>query len=447
MISLLLLQACQNAPSETHTVTDGNNTQTDTTALNLDLPSISAQGIILIQVDALRMDHLGVYGYARDTTPTLSSEDWVVVDGLNATSSWTVPSVSSLMSSLAPYVHGVQYDDNVDHHLNAMLTAPRWSDALGAAGVHTLLASGSNFVVPDNGIGGGFDQSILFGKTWPDNHLMSLESQVIDWLKMVGDEPFFIVMHVMNAHDPYYAPPDAADTWIADEDIPFNPANSMTQSSEINAAFMTDPEGTAQAVIDVYDEQILGIDQAIAHLEGTLSANGMLDKTLLVLTADHGESLGDGGQPFFGHGNELTQEQLRIPLLLKHPSLPAGPRDCLSENIDTIPTLVQLMGWSAHLEAQGQALQSGCRTISRSELYGPDDTLYQISVSDAHYRLTRGCANGEEKANDLVADPMGITFVSPDTIPQIDALRLSLDAYSAEMDAIGSPACKLQPPI
>lgn len=446
MISLLLFQACQNPPSDIRTVTDGNTT-TDGTLLNLDLPSISAQGIILIQVDALRTDHLGVYGYSRDTTPTLSSEDWVVVDGMHATSSWTVPSVSSLMSSLAPYAHGVQYDDNVDHHLNAMLTAPRWSETLGATGVRTLLASGSNFVVPENGIGGGFEQNILFGKTWPDNHLNSFETQVVDWLGTVGDAPFFIVLHVMNAHDPYYAPPEAANTWIADEDIPFNPANSMTQSSEINAAFMTDPEGTRQAVVDVYDEQILGIDQAIAHLEDTLSANGMLDKTLLVLTADHGESLGDGGQPFFGHGNELNQEQLRIPLLLKHPSLPAGHQSCLSENIDTIPTLVQLMGWTAHIEAQGHALQSGCRTISRSELYGQNDTLYQISVSDLHYRLTRTCSNGEEGANDLVADPTGVTFISSDTIPQIDALRLSLDTYSSEMEATGSPACNLQPPI
>lgn len=395
----------------------------------------------MVQVDALRADHLGVYGYERDTTPELSEGGWLRVDGLSPTSSWTPLSVSSLMTSLPPYKHGIRYFDMAHGQLNAHLTAPRWSDAFVAAGIRSYLATGSNFVDASTGIGGGFTATSTRGKLWPENNFSILSTPVLDWLATLPpDAPFFVMIHIMNAHDPYFASSDVEGTWVDSDTLPFSPtSNSGQQPAQIQLAFSEDPDGTRQAVIDIYDEQILSVDQALSSLESNLSDLGLLDRSLLVLTADHGESLGDHDNGYFGHGNSLLQEQLHIPLLLKHPELPPGIVRCNASNMDTLPTLARMMAWPVALEAEGHALQDGCRSIVMSELYDNEGTLTFISASDSHYRLSRVCLQGDELANDLLEDPTGANFIDPQTIPEIDALRLSLDEYALSLQtALGS---------
>lgn len=419
------------APTDTAAQTDS----TTTPAIPA-LARIQAKGILMVQVDTLRVDHLGAYDYERDTTPTLSTGDWLRMEGVSATSSWTPLSVSSLMTSLPPYQHNVRYYDQAQMGLNVILTAPRWSDALEAAGIHTFLSSGSSFFKKSTGIGGGFSAEIAFGKHFPANNMTELMEPVAAWLADLPlNEPFFIVLHVMNTHSPYFAPAESVSTW-SDTNLPFQlGTDSLTQANQISTAFAIDPEGTRQDVMDVYDDQILGMDMALHNLEDMLSQQGRLDSTLLVFTADHGESFADHGNSYFGHGEGLPQEQVRIPLMLKHPQITPGILDCVASNMDTLPTLFRMVGWNIPLETQGQELQAGCRTIALSEFYDVDGILNTISAANKNVRLIRNCMTGEESAYDLALNIDGSSMIDPNTIPEIDSLRLSLDDYASKIYA------------
>jgi membrane-anchored protein YejM (alkaline phosphatase superfamily) len=180
---------------------------------------------------------------------------------------------------------------------------------------------------------------------------------------------------------------------------------------------------------------------ALAALEDGLSARGLLDQSLLGLTADHGETLGDRDSGIFGHGNDLPQEQLRIPLLMKNPQLTPEVLDCVASNMDTMPTLIRMMGWEAHVEAQGLALQDGCRSITHSELYGNDGSLSYISAANKNYRLVRACNDGTEIAYNLETNQDGSQLMDPNSVPEIDSLRLSLDTYGDAIQAATGSGC------
>jgi hypothetical protein len=326
--------------------------------------------------------------------------------------------------------------------LNVILTAPRWSDALEAAGIHTFLSSGSSFFKKSTGIGGGFSAEINFGKHFPANNMMELMEPVAVWLAdLPPNEPFFIVLHVMNTHAPYFAPEESAGTW-SDANLPFQlETDALTQANQISAAFTLDPEGTRQAVMNVYDDEILGMDMALRNLENMLEQQGRLDSTLLVFTADHGESFADHGDSYFGHGEGLPQEQVRIPLMFKHPQLIPGVLDCVASNMDTLPTLFRMVGWTIPMETEGQELQEGCRNIALSEFYDVDGILSNISAANKNFRLIRDCMTGEESAYDLASNIDGSSMIDPQTIPEIDSLRFSLDDYASKIYDVNNNFC------
>lgn len=437
MSLFLLLLACSGSEKPSlDTPSEDSHALSAVTGLG----TIEARGLILIQVDTLRADHLGAYGYERETTPTLT--DWLRVEGLSSTSSWTPLSTASLLTSLPPYAHGVRYFVPAETAMNATLHSPTWASALEATGVRAMVASGSNFISQSTGFLTGFTLGATEGKTWPDNNMTTLSGHVLGWLDTLpAEQPFFVFIHVMNTHDPYFAPAESENTW-SDGSVPFSPnVDSSSQQAQIRTAFAQDPNGTRQAVIDVYDDQILGLDMALAALEDGLSARGLLDQSLLVLTADHGETLGDRDSAIFGHGNDLPQEQLRIPLLMKNPQLTPAVLDCVASNMDTMPTLIRMMGWEAHVEAQGLALQDGCRSITQSELYGDDGSLSYISASNKNYRLVRACQNGSEIAHNLESNPDGSQLIDPNSVPEIDSLRLSLDTYGDAIQAATGSGC------
>jgi hypothetical protein len=351
------------------------------------------------------------------------------------------------MTSLPPYQHGVRYFNTSTNALNALLTAPRWSDALQAAGISTFLATGSYFFDVSTGIGGGFSGVSTSDKRYPNNHLDTLIPTVLDWLAALpSDVPFFVVLHAMNAHDPYFSTTETANTWTNPQLLPFGQeVDPMTQSEQIRAAYQQDPTGTRQKVMDLYDEEVLGLDMALSRLEQGLSERGFLDRSLLVLTADHGETLGDRNSSTFGHGESLPQEQIRLPWMLRHPEISPGLLKCTASNMDTLPTLIHLMGWSLPSLGEGQALQNGCRSISTSELYNWSGMLTYLSAANTDYRLNRDCIGGQETAQDLRSAPDGTVSIDPTTIPEIADLRSAMDAHAAAILAQINTPCHVSP--
>jgi arylsulfatase A-like enzyme len=415
---LFLLGACRPAPAPV----DGLSQQ-----------GLTAQNIVLIHVDTLRADHLAAYGYERSTLPLLESRPWVVVDGYHSATSWTAPSSASMLTGLEIHHHNVRYWDSSGPGapINQPLDAPTFAAHLSSLGWHTGLASGNTFVSEVTSLSNGFAHR-TDDPTAPPNSAF-LAEDLLAWLDTVPPgEPFLLMMQPMDAHQPWDPLREDHGTWSAPDALPFDIGDPQDKQLLLleESRVATDDAGRGllrQAVRDIYDEQLLGLDRSVAALLDGLDARGRLDDTLVVISADHGESLDDLGVGVFGHGGSLRQELVRVPLMLSHASLPAGTEDCLSQNIDLFPTLLRALGLPPLLGIDGVALQDGCRPYATSSLYnaGHNGTgeLDQISAVNRDVRVTVECMGNRLLVFDLATDPTCVSAMDPHDVSGTGDLR------------------------
>lgn len=380
---LLLLTACQHMDAPDSPVEE----EAEANSLRLSLDGV--RNILVLHVDAFRYDHMSLYGYERQTTPDL--DGWWKMDGLVSAASWTAPSTASFLSGLDPQRHGIRYATPAESGLNANLTAPTFTEGLRDLGFQTFLSSGNNWVAPVTGIGNGFDTYQPVMKQYPEGNL---DAQSISFDRFLQDRnpdlPFFAMMQVMDTHAGYFPIAEVAGTWA--ENVPFDVSMpSPDQDRDIERLYAEDTPGLVQAVNDVYDEQILGLDHSVWRLQRLLDARGLTDDTLVVFTADHGEKLGENGG--FGHNGDVTSELVHLPLALYYPGLKPESPQCLSENVDTFPTLLTALGLPVPENIDGHPLQNGCRTYARSSVYGPNGDGYRLSVEDRENRLIWDCGS------------------------------------------------------
>jgi arylsulfatase A-like enzyme len=340
---------------------------------------------LLIQVDALRRDHLSVYGYERKTSPNLE-KDWLAFEGLTTAASWTAPSTASLLTGLQPYRHGVQYaKQQAERVVNQPLHAPSLVEVFKAADYRTALITGNAYVGSDTGMNVGFDRTIFVNKQYPFSNLGQEQVQLETWLHEIpADAPFFAMMHAMDVHAPYYSPEGTEGTWSKGGML--TDLEDYAQQEELSALYAQDPDGTAAEVNALYDEEILGLDRAIQGMLEMLERSGRSD-TLVVLIGDHGESLGERGQ--FGHGSSLEEEQVAVPFLIHHPELAGGRHSCLASNMDILPTLIRSLNLTLPEGLDGRPLQEGCLGTPTATLYDPqrDGILNMVaSYGEAGHR-------------------------------------------------------------
>jgi arylsulfatase A-like enzyme len=256
-------------------------------------------------------------------------------------------------------------------------------------GYETYLASGNNWVGPSTGIANGFNNYDLIGKQYPQGNLDAQTANFDRFLQnKKGDQPFFAMLHTMDVHNPYFAIPEVAGTWAFD--IPFDEtAGYPDQENEIRSEYAAGTVGLVEAVGDVYDEQVLGLDAQMGRLLALLEARGLAEDTLVVLTSDHGEMLGEGGQ--FGHNGTLEMPMIRIPLAMYAPGLKPEKVQCLSENVDTLPTILTALGVPVPDGLDGHPMQEGCRTYVRSSVYAPEGRVGILQVDNGTTRVYWGC--------------------------------------------------------
>jgi arylsulfatase A-like enzyme len=271
--------------------------------------------ILLVTLDTTRADHLGCYGYSRATSPTLDAlaGESIVYTNARSTSSWTLPAHASLFTGRFPSSHGARYDVEGDHVLADSIQAPRGirarglaggqetlSEGLGRAGYATAAVVAGPWLLRTFGLARGFehydDAGILdyAGRSADD-----VTDAAIRWLAGRDDRPFFLFVNYFDAHFPYSPPPSEGRMFLPPGTAP-------------------DPDrrGQWQAL---YDAEIRFVDRELGRLLRALRERGDYERTLVVVTSDHGELLGEHGE--WGHGRFLYEELLRVPLVVK----PAGP--------------------------------------------------------------------------------------------------------------------------
>ncbi len=284
--------------------------------------------VVLIVIDTLRADHVGAYGYARPTSPSL---DGLAASGTRFTrayapSSWTGASVASIMTGLYPEVHGLKLHNSV---LSAEL--PRLAESFHDAGYETAAISANPaFVTPELGFDQGFRRfQMLHGPPtteadggdiiWADPTMTQLvkvatANRVTDaalaWLHGLRGAPFFLYLHYFDPHAGYFPPPEYASRFGADPRSVF--AGPRQRIAMWSGRAPENPDDLA-TLIALYDGEVAFTDAEIGRLLATLSSL-ITTPTIVVVTADHGEEFGDHGG--LQHGRTLFEEQLRVPLIV-----------------------------------------------------------------------------------------------------------------------------------
>ena len=281
--------------------------------------------LLLVTVDTTRADHLGAYGYGRDTSPTLDAlaEEGVLFEHAFSHAPITLPSHTSMLTGALPPAHGVR-DNGRFVAADDLETLPEMLSEQGYA----TGAFVSAFVLDSRfGLDQGFDvYDDSFTAEWSEDKLRDAKiynqmvtdrpadqttERAIAWLAERGDEPFFLWVHYYDPHQ-RYAPPHPWDQRFQDS---------------------------------LYDGEIAFMDSQIARLFDAFRERGQWDRTAVVVTGDHGESLGQHGEAT--HAVLAYDSTLRVPLLVKPPAAVSVERKVVTDgvsHVDLLPTVCDLLG-------------------------------------------------------------------------------------------------------
>jgi arylsulfatase A-like enzyme len=296
--------------------------------------------VILISVDTLRADHLGCYGYERETSPNIDSlaRDSVLFSNVYASSPWTLPSHVSILTSLHGVHHQVYRDDErMDPEILSL------ADLLRQNRFFCTAFTGGGFVSSVYGFSKGFD---MYQEGGGGVHRQDaagyLNRLVAEWLDTHSkDKNFFLFVHTYQPHDPYACPEPYKDMFLA-KDAKWRHINLMGHLGGRSNLFKPLPDGERQNIVDLYDGEVRYTDEAlIGPFIQRLKELGLYDNSLIFFTSDHGEEFYD--HKSWGHGHQLYDESLKVPLLIKFPgSRFKGTKvSNIVSLVDVMPTILE----------------------------------------------------------------------------------------------------------
>jgi arylsulfatase A-like enzyme len=327
--------------------------------------------VLLITLDTTRPDHLSCYGYERRTTPNLDrfSMEAVIYTRAWSTSSWTLPAHASLFTGLFPAAHGAHFDVEGDASIRQIKAGAlderfeTMAELLTARGHRTAAIVGGPWLDRSFGLLQGFEYVEDDVEGLAGRRAGVVTDLALEWLERVDeDRPFFLFVNYFDPHLPY----DPASGF---DDYPLARASFDPSRRWRDAEAGSDPfsERERATLIDRYDGEIRAVDHELGRLLRALRARKDGDRTLVIVTADHGESFGEGGR--YLHNTWLSEEQLRVPLLIRYPDWRgAGSRDDSTiQLVDLLTVVAREVGLD--LSAGVQGLPPGSREWAFAELY------------------------------------------------------------------------------
>ncbi|MDP7975387.1 MAG: sulfatase [TACK group archaeon] len=306
--------------------------------------------VVLVVMDTLRTDHLGCYGYGRNTSPAIDefSKESSVFEDAVATDVPTQPSFTALMTGLRGIHNGV-----VSHHPvetiedSVPLLQERLGERMVTGAVSTLYLMKKYFAR-------GFHYYMNPAAASPSRvqrvQAEEINSLAIPWLRQHARADFFLFVHYWDPHTPYLPPERYRSFYRGRYNDPENHSldafkkselwyHALSWLKEINAEDVTDLD----YVVSLYDGEIRHADDAFGELLATLDDLGIAEETMVVLTADHGESLGEHGF-YFDHG-DVYQTTIRVPLIVRWPGrFPRKRVRGLVQSVDLTRTVLDLAG-------------------------------------------------------------------------------------------------------
>jgi arylsulfatase A-like enzyme len=406
------------------------------------------RNLLLISIDALRADRLGAWGHAPHVSPFLDSlaRQGVVFEQAVAQSPWTAPSHAAMLTSTWPSVLGFAGAYTGTHtpgfvHADATSLA----EVLRDAGWRTQAITAGGFVAARFGFDQGFEAYGERGTT-----LRAAVVETLSWLDARdGDEPFFLFLHTYDVKR--YRAGSAQRKRLEElHGVRLRdprPLAALLQSNDIRALPEITP-GFRAFVEELYDAAITKADSELRRLWHELERRDLIDATLLVITSDHGEEFWEHGSS--GHGYSLYDENLRVPLILRHPSLAPQRIAAQVRLVDLAPTLVDLLGLAVPQAWSGVSLVPWLEG-SDQDLPGFSEAAHRPlkALRTPSHKLVLSTAPPRLRLFDLGRDPGETRPLAHPSHPRGEPLqrllRRWIEANAADRRFASAGAAKLTP--
>jgi choline-sulfatase len=302
--------------------------------------------VLLLSIDTLRADHLGCYGGTRVATPNVDrlAHDGALFENAACPMPMTRPSLSTIHTSLHPREHGVVN--------NAVALAPdsvTLAETLAQAGYATAAFTPVRLLDASSGLAQGFASYVA-----PEAHHLPADRVApgaLAWLAARDPQkPFFVWLHLFDPHLPY-APPAQYAPGAGPDEISWKSLLATANAHDGDV-----PAATLARALELYAGEVAYVDHWVGEVVKQLAALNVLDDTIVVFTADHGECFDHG--IYFEHADCLYEGAVHVPLLIRYPrKVAAGTRVAAQvEHMDVAPTILALAGLARPAEFRGRAL-------------------------------------------------------------------------------------------
>jgi arylsulfatase A-like enzyme len=410
---------------------------------NLD-KNIHKPNVMLIVIDTLCADHLGCYGYSRNTSPNVDmlAKEGVLFENAFAQVPWTLPSIMSIMTSLYPSVHELDLPANSGRKLDE--ERKTLAEYLNEKGYRTGAFVGAGGNVSANFHSQGFDfydDEISYSSRY--NYLILLNmigrglgfysSRLADstadlasyWLDRNEHKPFFLFVHCFDPHDPYGSPEPFTKMYSNNYKGTIKPGAC---GEDLHFVTLNMNQDDIDFVVALYDGEISFFDDQVGKLIKKLKDLGLMENTLIVLTSDHGEEFWEHGG--VEHGRVNYDESIQVPLIIRHPSFEHKRVDTQAQLIDIMPTILDYLNIPIDGEAQGVSLfpllkGHGIKELpafSETKLPGPKP----LAIRTRNYKFIINTEDGSEELYDLLKDPGELNNIINDNVEIADKLRQDL---------------------
>jgi arylsulfatase A-like enzyme len=388
--------------------------------------------VILISIDTLRADHLGCYGYHRESSPNIDrmAAEGTLFENAFSPTAWTLPGHASMFSGLAPQRHGATRSETAIRS-----EVPLVAEILRDHGYRTAGVVNAPFMQAKFGFDRGFDGFTYVPKLEVDRH----QKTVLDTLHADDGRPFFLFLHYMSVHDPY-APEDPYNRFVGTYEQPIGVDGQrllkLWRAMDRGEATLNADE--VRFLDDLYTGGVLSVDARIGELLESLEQLGLAEDTVIILTSDHGEEFMEHGS--IVHTKTLYDELLSVPLIVRGPGVPAGARvRSMAGLVDIMPTVLGLVGLDIPNGLDGLDLadywhdDSVPRRLLEIETSWIDGTRAKRGIRTPTHKLIVDLEAGTTEFYDLVEDPGETQNLYPHPV----AAELEQALQSLEARAVG----------
>ncbi len=392
--------------------------------------------VIMIGVDTLRADHLGCYGYSRDTSPTIDklASEGTLFEQCISTSPWTFTSFGSMFTGKYPSASGAT---TVNKFLRN--EEDTFAEAMSRNGFLTCAVTNNVWFSPSFNLLQGFDNHRDF-----DNVAgMSLD-YAQNWLMNNRDVDCLLFVHLIDPHLPYSPPGDYAHKFDPDYRGPYE--TFFNGIEDYRAGKLEITPKLNEHLIDLYDGEIAYMDNALGEFLNSLETNRLMDGATIILAADHGEEFLDHGS--FEHGHSMYNELLHVPLIIKGPGYKAGRRfDGLVSPMDIYATLAGAYGvanFETSPDVNAQENSGGVSALDLREVLrgriGGERSIYSEQIyygeemsalTDLEYKYIYHADDGSEELYDRTVDPREKSDIAADRRAVVRERRMFIQNFIA----------------